>query len=75
MRRWLVQNPWIKPMNTFNYCAIKIQALMRGCLTRQWIYGDRVNVIVSSTGLLHSLTNLFDLIINYKKTTYREINL
>lgn len=62
MRRWLVQNPWIKPMNTFNYCAIKIQALMRGCLIRQWIYGDRVNVIMSSTGLLHSLTHQLYLI-------------
>lgn len=30
MRRWLVKHPWVRPMITFNYSAILIQAVYRG---------------------------------------------
>jgi len=35
MKRWLLRNPWIKPLCVFNYAAIKIQALARGFIIRQ----------------------------------------
>ena len=35
MQRWLVKNPWIKPMCVFNFAAVKIQSCMRGFLTRK----------------------------------------
>lgn len=36
MRRWLLRNPWIKPMCIFNYAAIKIQQLVRGFIVRKY---------------------------------------
>lgn len=38
MRRWLVQNPWIKPMSVFNYATILIQKVVRGFLARRRIF-------------------------------------
>lgn len=34
MKRWLVQNPWIRPMCVFNYATVQIQKLFRGVLSR-----------------------------------------
>lgn len=35
MRRWLLRNPWIRPICVFNYAAIRLQALARGFIIRQ----------------------------------------
>mmetsp|Transcript_2340 Transcript_2340/g.4164 ORF Transcript_2340/g.4164 Transcript_2340/m.4164 type:complete len:532 (+) Transcript_2340:74-1669(+) len=35
LRRWLLRNPWIRPMCVFNYAAIKIQQGVRGLLRRK----------------------------------------
>lgn len=35
MRRWLVKNPWVRPMIVFNYTAILIQKLFRGFAVRK----------------------------------------
>ena len=35
MRRWLVKNPWVRPMIVFNYTAILIQKLFRGFVVRK----------------------------------------
>ena len=34
MRRWLVRNPWMRPVSVFNYAAISIQKLARGFIAR-----------------------------------------
>lgn len=34
MRRWLVNNPWTRPLAIFNYAAIVIQRAFRGHITR-----------------------------------------
>lgn len=35
IRRWLVRNPWLRPISTFNYAAVQIQKIARGCLCRR----------------------------------------
>ena len=35
MRRWLLCNPWVRPMCVFNYAAVKIQQHLRGFLLRK----------------------------------------
>lgn len=35
IRRWLVRNPWMRPMCVFNFAAIKIQQIFRGHLCRK----------------------------------------
>lgn len=35
MRRWLLKQPWIRPIIAFNYAAIKIQQIIRGFITRK----------------------------------------
>ena len=36
LRRWLLRNPWIRPITVFNYAAIKIQQIARGYITRKY---------------------------------------
>eukprot|EP01039_Chlorochromonas_danica_P004414 gene4414-4835_t len=35
LRRWLVRNPWIRPLCVFNYAAVTIQKVIRGFLVRR----------------------------------------
>lgn len=34
IKRWFLRNPWIRPMSSFNYAALKIQQTFRGHLVR-----------------------------------------
>ena len=54
MRRWLTQNPWIKPMSVFNYAALLIQKLIRGFLAKRFVKrkrrgGKAANMMASSS--------------------------
>ena len=35
MRRWLLNNPWIRPISVFNYASILLQKLIRGFIVRR----------------------------------------
>lgn len=35
LRRWLVRNPWTRPICVFNYAAVLIQKLFRGSMVRK----------------------------------------
>ena len=37
IRRWLLRNPWMRPMTVFNYAAVRIQAVGRSFITRNRI--------------------------------------
>lgn len=37
IRRWLLRNPWMRPMIVFNFAAVRIQALGRSFITRNRI--------------------------------------
>ena len=34
MKRWLLKNPWTRPICAFNIAAVKIQAFIRGFIQR-----------------------------------------
>ena len=36
IQRWLVRNPWIRPMCVFNYASIRIQQFYRGYIIRKY---------------------------------------
>lgn len=38
IRRWLLHNPWIRPLSVFNYAAILIQKIVRGFIARRRKY-------------------------------------
>jgi len=42
IKRYLLQNPWSRPMTVFNYAVIKIQQVFRGFLIRK--YGAKRNI-------------------------------
>lgn len=44
IRRFLLRNPWSRPMTIFNYAAIKIQKSFRGFLIRK--YGPKRNKVL-----------------------------
>ena len=41
LRRWLLRNPWIRPICVFNYAAIRIQQIARRYLIRKFGRGKK----------------------------------
>jgi hypothetical protein len=42
IRRWLLRNPWVRPMCVFNFAAIRIQQYLRGFIQRRRQLGEMI---------------------------------
>lgn len=57
MRRWLLRNPWVKPMCVFNYATILIQKIFRGYSIRKTIDKSKNRISKSKKVIKESKRN------------------